>query len=136
MVIKVDSLALQERLGAKAPQSPLGPGLQVCGHPGHHQGGCHRVQCRAHRRGRPHGSDGARGGGRSHRQQGHPANEDEMAKKDVRCGDTVLIQRAGDVIPEVVKVNEEERPKGAESAKMPERCPACETPLVRPRAKR
>ncbi|MFZ0052469.1 MAG: NAD-dependent DNA ligase LigA, partial [Desulfobaccales bacterium] len=59
-------------------------------------------------------------------------NEDEMARKDVRVGDTVLIQRAGDVIPEVVKVIEEERPPGAEFTKMPKLCPACGTSLVRP----
>jgi len=59
-------------------------------------------------------------------------NEDEVARKDVRVGDMVLIQRAGDVIPEVVKVILEERPPGAKPFKMPERCPVCDTPLVRP----
>jgi DNA ligase (NAD+) len=50
----------------------------------------------------------------------------------VRVGDTVLIQRAGDVIPEVVKVIIEERPRGTEPFKMPQICPVCDTPLVRP----
>ena len=59
-------------------------------------------------------------------------NEDEVARKDVRVGDTVLIQRAGDVIPEVVKVIIEERPPGTEPFRMPEKCPVCDTPLVRP----
>jgi DNA ligase (NAD+) len=59
-------------------------------------------------------------------------NEDEVARKDVRVGDTVLIQRAGDVIPEVVKVIKEERPPDARPFKMPERCPVCDTPLIRP----
>ncbi len=59
-------------------------------------------------------------------------NEDELRRKDVRVGDTVLVQRAGDVIPEVVKVIIEERPPGAEPFKMPGRCPVCDTPLVRP----
>ena len=59
-------------------------------------------------------------------------NEDEVARKDVRVGDTVLVQRAGDVIPEVVKVIIEERPPGAEPFKMPANCPVCGTPLVRP----
>ncbi len=59
-------------------------------------------------------------------------NEDEVARKDVRVGDTVLIQRAGDVIPEVVKVILEERPSDARPFKMPEHCPVCDTPLVRP----
>jgi DNA ligase (NAD+) len=59
-------------------------------------------------------------------------NEDEVARKDVRVGDTVLIQRAGDVIPEVVKVILEERPSDAKPFQMPSQCPVCDTPLVRP----
>lgn len=59
-------------------------------------------------------------------------NEDEVARKDVRVGDTVLVQRAGDVIPEVVKVIIEARPPDAQSFKMPATCPVCGTPLVRP----
>lgn len=59
-------------------------------------------------------------------------NEDEVARKDVRVGDTVLIQRAGDVIPEVVKVIREERPPDAQPFQMPSHCPVCGTPLVRP----
>jgi DNA ligase (NAD+) len=59
-------------------------------------------------------------------------NEDEVAKKDVRVGDTVLIQRAGDVIPEVVKVILEERPAHAQPFRMPSHCPVCATKLVRP----
>jgi len=59
-------------------------------------------------------------------------NEDEVARKDVRVGDTVLVQRAGDVIPEVVQVILEKRPPGAEPFKMPAACPVCGTGLVRP----
>ena len=59
-------------------------------------------------------------------------NEDEVARKDVRVGDTVLVQRAGDVIPEVVKVIVDERPPDAQPFKMPGNCPVCDTPLVRP----
>jgi DNA ligase (NAD+) len=59
-------------------------------------------------------------------------NEDEVARKDVRVGDTVLIQRAGDVIPEVVKVILEERPSDAKSFQMPSHCQVCDTKLVRP----
>jgi DNA ligase (NAD+) len=59
-------------------------------------------------------------------------NEDEVAKKDVRVGDTVLVQRAGDVIPEVVKVIVEERPPESQPFQMPTVCPVCETELVRP----
>jgi DNA ligase (NAD+) len=59
-------------------------------------------------------------------------NEDEVARKDVRVGDTVLVQRAGDVIPEVVKVIKENRPPEAKPFAMPGHCPVCDTPLVRP----
>ena len=54
-------------------------------------------------------------------------NEDEILKKDVRVGDTVVIQRAGDVIPEVVKVIMEKRPTGTEKFKMPDNCPECKS---------
>ncbi len=59
-------------------------------------------------------------------------NEDEAKRKDVRVGDKVLIQRAGDVIPEVVKVIVEERPPDALPFQMPTNCPVCGTALVRP----
>ena len=58
-------------------------------------------------------------------------NEDEMKRKDVRKGDHVLIQRAGDVIPEVVRVIEEKRPPEAEAVPMPGECPICATPAER-----
>jgi DNA ligase (NAD+) len=59
-------------------------------------------------------------------------NEDEVARKDVRVGDWVLVQRAGDVIPEVVKVISERRTGQEKTFQMPRLCPACGTPLVRP----
>jgi len=60
-------------------------------------------------------------------------NEDEIRRKDVRIGDTVLVQRAGDVIPEIVKVITSKR-NGAESIfKMPLNCPVCNSPVVRAR---
>ena len=58
-------------------------------------------------------------------------NEDEIIKKDIRIGDTVVIQRAGDVIPEVVRVIPEERLVGAKRFKMPKHCPECNSQIVR-----
>jgi DNA ligase (NAD+) len=58
-------------------------------------------------------------------------NEDEVARKDVRPGDTVIVRRAGDVIPEVVGPVLTKRPKGAKPWKMPKKCPSCNSPLVR-----
>ena len=59
-------------------------------------------------------------------------NQDEIDRKDVRIGDRVLIQRAGDVIPEVVKVILEKRPKGTHSYKLPKYCPVCNHNVRRP----
>jgi DNA ligase (NAD+) len=58
-------------------------------------------------------------------------NEDEVARKDVRQGDWVLVQRAGDVIPEVVKVITSRRTGQEKPFHMPATCPVCGTPLVR-----
>jgi len=58
-------------------------------------------------------------------------NSEDLARKDVRVGDTVIVQRAGDVIPEVVGPQLEKRPEGAEVITEPTHCPACDTPLVR-----
>jgi len=58
-------------------------------------------------------------------------NMDEVARKDVRVGDTVIIRRAGDVIPEVVKVVLERRVKGARKIKLPKKCPECGAEIVR-----
>lgn len=52
-------------------------------------------------------------------------NEDEIRRKDVRIGDSVIIRRAGDVIPEVVKVILDKRPADAQLFTMPEHCPVC-----------
>jgi len=59
-------------------------------------------------------------------------NADEIARKDVRVGDTVIVQRAGDVIPQIVGVVLEERPAGAASFQFPDHCPCpLATPLAR-----
>ena len=58
-------------------------------------------------------------------------NEDEVARKDVRPGDTVIVHKAGDVIPEVIGPVLSKRPKNARRWKMPKNCPACGTELVR-----
>jgi DNA ligase (NAD+) len=58
-------------------------------------------------------------------------NEDEVHRKDVRVGDTVIIRRAGDVIPEVVSVIKERRPSGTRIFHLPKRCPICDSQVVR-----
>jgi len=52
-------------------------------------------------------------------------NQDELDRKDVRVGDTVRIRRAGDVIPEVVEVLKDRRPRGTEPFRLPGKCPVC-----------
>ena len=58
-------------------------------------------------------------------------NMDELTRKDVRVGDTVVIRRAGDVIPEVARVIPERRPAGARLVDLPAVCPVCGYPVVR-----
>lgn len=58
-------------------------------------------------------------------------NEDELRRKDVRVGDTVVVRRAGDVIPEVVMVRAERRPEGAPVYHLPRTCPVCGSAVVR-----
>lgn len=57
-------------------------------------------------------------------------NEDEIGRKDIRIGDTVFVQRAGDVIPEVVKVVESNRTGNETKFKMPTRCPVCDSSVL------
>ena len=59
-------------------------------------------------------------------------NEDEVRRKDIRIGDTVIVRRAGDVIPEVVANVPERRPPDAREFVMPATCPVCGSPIVRP----
>jgi DNA ligase (NAD+) len=58
-------------------------------------------------------------------------NEDELRRKDVRIGDTVIVRRAGDVIPEVVGVVTEKRPPGTRLWHMPKKCPVCGSEVLR-----
>tara|TARA_B000000475_G_scaffold89304_1_gene72406 strand:+ start:3186 stop:5189 length:2004 start_codon:yes stop_codon:yes gene_type:complete len=60
-------------------------------------------------------------------------NQDEIDRKDVRIGDTVLVQRAGDVIPEVVKIIKSKRPNNTSKYILPNECPVCEEQVIRPR---
>jgi DNA ligase (NAD+) len=59
-------------------------------------------------------------------------NEEDLARKDVRVGDEVVVMRAGDVIPQVVAPLPQRRRKGAREPKPPKECPACGTPTVKP----
>jgi DNA ligase (NAD+) len=58
-------------------------------------------------------------------------NEDEIARKDVRIGDTVVVQRAGDVIPQIVRAIAEKRPHDSKPYVFPDKCPVCHSHAVR-----
>jgi DNA ligase (NAD+) len=58
-------------------------------------------------------------------------NIDELNRKDVRAGDTVIVRRAGDVIPEVVRVVKDRRPKKTHAVELPSHCPICGSDVVR-----
>lgn len=58
-------------------------------------------------------------------------NMDEVQRKDVHVGDTVIVRRAGDVIPEIVQVVRDRRPTGASVIRLPARCPVCKSKVVR-----
>src|SRR4030095_3806486 len=59
-------------------------------------------------------------------------NQDEIERKDIRPGDYVKIEKGGDVIPKVVEVVKEQRVKGTKPFRMPDKCPVCSQPIVRP----
>jgi DNA ligase (NAD+) len=58
-------------------------------------------------------------------------NFDELARKDVRIGDTIVVEKGGDIIPKVVDVVKEKRPKGVRAIRPPAKCPVCSQPLHR-----
>ena len=58
-------------------------------------------------------------------------NQDFITEKDVRVGDTVLVQKAGEIIPEIVSVLKEQRPEGTVPYHLPDHCPVCGAPVVR-----
>ena len=59
-------------------------------------------------------------------------NEEELRRKDIRVGDSVLIERSGDVIPQVVSVMKDRRPRGAKRFAWPKRCPVCGSKVFKP----
>ncbi|MBR7081455.1 MAG: NAD-dependent DNA ligase LigA [Oscillospiraceae bacterium] len=58
-------------------------------------------------------------------------NQDFITEKDIRIGDTVIVQKAGEIIPEVLGVNVDKRPNGTSPYKLPDVCPVCSSPVVR-----
>ncbi len=132
IVIKVDSLALQERLGTKtrsprwalaykfAPTQATTRVLDIVVNVGR-TGAVTPMAVM---------EPVAVGGVTVSRATLH--NEDEVARKDVRVGDFILVQRAGDVIPEVVMPIREKRTGAEKPFQMPRNCPVCGTSLVRP----
>ncbi|MFC1889143.1 NAD-dependent DNA ligase LigA [Thermodesulfobacteriota bacterium] len=132
VVLKVDSFALQERLGVKtrsprwaiaykfAPRQEMTRVLDIVAQVGR-TGALTPVA---------HLEPVKVGGVEVSRASLH--NQDEVDRKDVRVGDRVVIQRAGDVIPEVVRVLEEERTGSERPYRLPDHCPVCGAQVVRP----
>jgi DNA ligase (NAD+) len=58
-------------------------------------------------------------------------NEDEINRKDIRVGDSVMIEKAGDIIPQVIRVIKEKRPPSAKKFRMPKNCPSCGSKIFR-----
>ena len=131
MVIKVDSLALQQRLGAttRSPRWAIAYKFEAL----QETTILENIEVQVGRTGVltpvAHLAPVELGGATVRRATLH--NEDEIIKKDVRIGDTVLVQRAGDVIPEVVKVILSNRSGSERKFTMPDICPVCRSAVVR-----
>ena len=132
VVVKVDDIALQQELGftSKFPRWAIAykyPAVQAATV-------VERIEVQVGRTGKltpvAHLAPVALAGATVSRATLH--NEEEIARKDVREGDTVLIERGGEVIPKVVRVVAEKRPAGAEPWTPPLACPSCGAPVVRP----
>ncbi|CAB1082715.1 NAD-dependent DNA ligase LigA [Alkalispirochaeta odontotermitis] len=131
MVIKVDSLPLQQRLGAtsRSPRWAIAYKFAAL----QETTVLENIEVQVGRTGTltpvAHLTPVKVGGVTVSRATLH--NEDEIEKKDIRIGDAVLVQRAGDVIPEVVKVILSKRSGAEKKFAMPDACPVCDTPVVR-----
>jgi DNA ligase (NAD+) len=132
VVVKVDSFALQQELGAtsKFPRWAIAykyPARQA-------STVVHDIQVYVGRTGKftpvAHLEPVPLAGSTVARATLH--NEEEVARKDVRVGDTVLIEKGGDVIPKVVKVVDAKRPEGTVPWAPPSRCPVCGAEAVKP----
>jgi DNA ligase (NAD+) len=135
VVYKVNDLALQQRLGmvSRAPRWALAhkfPAQQA-------QTVLNDIIIQVGRQGsltpvavlEPITVGGVVGGGGNKPPPLH--NEDEIARKDVRIGDTVIVQRAGDVIPQIVAIVPDRRPADAKPYLFPDHCPICNSLAVR-----
>jgi DNA ligase (NAD+) len=131
VVIKVNSFLLQERLGIKSrsPRWALAYKFQ----PSQETTRILTIEVQVGRTGTltpvAHLSPILVGGVEVSRATLH--NQDEIERKDIRLGDTVVVQRAGDVIPEVVKVIFSARKGDEKPFHIPETCPVCRSPVVR-----
>ncbi len=131
MVIKVDSIALQQRLGAttRSPRWAIAYKFEAL----QETTILENIEVQVGRTGVltpvAHLAPVQLGGATVKRATLH--NEDEIIKKDVRIGDTVLVQRAGDVIPEVVKVILSNRSGSEKKFTMPDICPVCRSDVMR-----
>ncbi|MFN8177349.1 MAG: NAD-dependent DNA ligase LigA [bacterium] len=131
MVVKVDALRQQARLGAtsKAPRWAMAYKFPASGQPTlleaiHVQIGRTGIATPVAEL-----SPVVVGGSTVRRATLH--NLDEIRRKDIRPGDTVLVEKGGEVIPKVAAVLLDKRPKGSKPWRFPRRCPACGTKLVR-----